>query len=160
MSISSVTSTPTGSANNLDLLNAQTHAQGKATLNQEDFFKLLTTQLSAQDPLKPMDDTSFISQMASFSSLQQMQALAKEMGDFTSRQTVANANEYLGKTVSATDANGATQTGVVTSVNIDAGVPTLIVNGVACGVDTVSSVSTNQQPPADTQSTSVPATSN
>ena len=40
------------------------------TLGQAEFFKLLTTQLASQDPLKPMDDTAFIAQMANFSELE------------------------------------------------------------------------------------------
>jgi len=40
------------------------------SLGQADFLKLLTTQLAHQDPSKPMDDASFIAQMAQFSTLQ------------------------------------------------------------------------------------------
>jgi flagellar basal-body rod modification protein FlgD len=44
----------------------------KKELGKEDFLQLFTTQLRAQNPLKPMDSTEFTSQMAQFSSLEQL----------------------------------------------------------------------------------------
>ncbi len=37
----------------------------------ETFLKLLTTQMRNQDPLKPMDSTEFVAQLASFSAVEQ-----------------------------------------------------------------------------------------
>jgi len=44
-------------------------------LDRNAFLNLLITQLRHQDPLNPMDDRDFISQMAQFSTLEQMQNL-------------------------------------------------------------------------------------
>jgi flagellar basal-body rod modification protein FlgD len=44
----------------------------KKELGKEEFLQLFTMQLKAQNPLKPMDSTEFTSQMAQFSSLEQL----------------------------------------------------------------------------------------
>ncbi len=50
-------------------------------LDKDAFLKLLVTQLRHQDPLNPIEDKEFISQMAQFSSLEQMQNMGKTMTD-------------------------------------------------------------------------------
>ncbi len=51
----------------LAALNAATRARGKGTLDQNDFLKLMTTQLQAQDPFAPMDTQSMMTQMSQLS---------------------------------------------------------------------------------------------
>ena len=54
----------------LDRLNTPSRLKGATqSLGQADFLKLLTTQLSNQDPLAPTDNKDMLAQMAQFSAL-------------------------------------------------------------------------------------------
>ena len=92
------------------------------TLNQADFLKLLVKQMTSQDPLSPVSDTDMAAQMAQFSSLQASQSTETDIEGL-------QANTLIGQTVTATS-TGSPQTGVVTSVVMQAGAPPeIIVNG-------------------------------
>lgn len=55
----------------LDRLNTPSRLKGGGmqSLGQADFLKLLTTQLTMQDPLAPADNKEMLAQMAQFSAL-------------------------------------------------------------------------------------------
>lgn len=55
----------------LDRLNTPSRLKGGGmqSLGQADFLRLLTTQLSNQDPLEPTDNQQMLAQMAQFSAL-------------------------------------------------------------------------------------------
>ncbi len=59
---------------------------GQKILDQDAFLKILLTQLANQDPSNPMEDKEFISQMASFSSLEQMTQMNKTLTSFMEMQ--------------------------------------------------------------------------
>lgn len=135
-SISSLTSiTPAATST----LNGTQAAAPRQQLNQDDFLKLLTTQLSNQDPLKPMEDTQFIAQMAQFSSLQQATTLTKDFEAFSSAQQISSAQNLLGRTVALTSDN-TDVTGPVSEVKIRNGAAQIIVNGKGYDPSTVTSI--------------------
>lgn len=78
----------------------------KKTLGQDDFLKLLTVQLAKQDPMKPMEDTAFMAQMAQFSALEQSSQMSKDVaglrGDFAQQY----ATGMIGRNVTVTTARG------------------------------------------------------
>jgi flagellar basal-body rod modification protein FlgD len=54
-------------------------AAGSQDIGKDSFLKLLITQMQNQDPLSPMDNQAFLSQLAQFSALEQMQNLNDKM---------------------------------------------------------------------------------
>ncbi len=56
-----------------------TQTTGPKELGQDEFLKLLVTQLQYQDPLKPLENQDFIAQTAQFSQLNQMTELVTLM---------------------------------------------------------------------------------
>lgn len=76
--------------------NTNTVAQGSSVLGKDDFMKLLIAQLKNQDPLSPMDGTAFASQLAQFSSLEQLSNLNQNIMDSI------QANYYLTQSINNT----------------------------------------------------------
>lgn len=99
----------------------------KTALNSQDFMKLLSVQFQHQDPMKPMEDTAFIAQMAQFSSLEQSNSLVQQMTQLSASQGISAANSYLGHQVTLDDGKGGTVTGEVSGVEMTSGTPRLIV---------------------------------
>ena len=98
------------------------------TLGSEDFMKLLAVQFQSQDPMKPMEDTAFIAQMAQFTSLSQTQTMTSEMVKLNANQELITANSYLGKQVIVDGGKAGEIEGQVTAVQIDSTGPRLVVN--------------------------------
>jgi flagellar basal-body rod modification protein FlgD len=63
-----------------------TPAGAQQTLGKEDFLRLLVAQLSAQDPLNPMEATEFTAQLAQFSSLEQMTNINSTLEELVAAQ--------------------------------------------------------------------------
>jgi len=100
------------------------------TLDQDDFFKLLVAQMTTQDPMKPMEDMQFFSQLSQFSALEQNKAMQANMA-------VMQANSMLGQEVQVKGKDGDPVTGIVSDVDLTAGTPTLIVNNERFDLDSV-----------------------
>ena len=145
--------------------------QVKKTLDQSDFLKLLATQLANQDPLSPSDDLNSISQMSTFSSVQQMGELVTSLKSFIVSQDFASAQGMLGKFVTATSdknvtaADGSAVTittrtsGYVTSVGYDeAGVSQVKVGDRAFSPSDITAISSSAATAAEGSGSGTPPT--
>jgi flagellar basal-body rod modification protein FlgD len=115
------------------------------SLGKQDFLKLLMAQLQNQDPMKPMDDTQMVAQMAQFSALEATQALQQTIQTSSNNQTIAQASALIGKYVQADQADGSSVTGTVSGVNftVTDGVvaPTVTVNNNEVDYSTIRKIS-------------------
>ena len=92
--------------NILDKLGIQPQEQKKradgSALGQEDFLKLMTTQLQNQDPFAPMENADFIAQMAQFSTVTGIQEMNSSIGKLVEefdQARIATASNLLGHSV-------------------------------------------------------------
>lgn len=97
-----------------------------ATLGQDDFLKILLTQLQFQDPLKPLDNREFMAQMAQFTTLE-ISRQQNEMTDMLLKiQSAGQALGLIGKTVEVNTDSGS-QVGSVTTVTFQNSTPVMTV---------------------------------
>ena len=103
-----------------------TGAQSAFGLDFQALLNIILTQLTYQDPLKPVDNFQFVSQLAQFSQLQQTQTLNDQVTALLAAQAATQATSLLGRTVDFV-MNGVTQTGAVEAVSFTTGQPTVTV---------------------------------
>jgi flagellar basal-body rod modification protein FlgD len=102
----------TSAINTFNSLGLSTTADAKPqkqSLGQDEFLKLLTTQLTHQDPTKPMDNGEFLGQMAQFSTvsgIQDLQASFKDFAASISSDQALQAASLVGRYVSAPSQQG------------------------------------------------------
>lgn len=95
-----------------------------SSFNMQDFLKVLLTELTYQDPMKPMDNEQFMAQMAQFTALEQTQELNTKITQLISVQSSLASVGMLGRTVDATADSGQI-TGTVTGVNLKGDLPVI-----------------------------------
>jgi flagellar basal-body rod modification protein FlgD len=95
-------------------------------LSFESLLKIILTQLTYQDPLKPMDNFEFVSQLAQFSQIQQGQTMNDRLEQLVSAQGTSQATGLLGKRVDV-PAGTATISGKVIAISFQNGSPTVTI---------------------------------
>lgn len=93
----------------------------------QDFLKILSTQLTYQDPLKPMDNQQFLAQLAQFTSLGQTQQVNDKVTQLLSDQSINQSIGLLGKTVDISLDSGTVASGTVTALSMSNSAPQLAI---------------------------------
>lgn len=128
------------SSNNGNALsNALTGSTNNGFVSQNTFLTLLITQLKNQDPMNPQDSSQFVSQLASFSSLEQMTEVNKKMESVLENSVVS----MIGKNVTVADSTSSSGyvQGTVQGIVYYADGPAIVVNGKNYALSSVQNVS-------------------
>ncbi len=111
--------------------------ESMSTLGKDAFLQMLVAQLKYQDPLNPADGTQFATQLAQFSSLEQLTNLNDSIESLAVDTNSLQAVNLIGKTV-VTDS----LSGTVTAVSFqDGSVSLTLDNGEEVAFSDVTSVS-------------------
>ena len=112
MAIAPVGSTPNIAAN--------------AGLQLDDLLQVLLTELTHQDPFKPVENKDFMAQIAQFASLDSSQQLNQNIVQLLALQALNQSVGLIGRTVTATTESGKF-TGRVTAITLQDGAPRLTI---------------------------------
>jgi flagellar basal-body rod modification protein FlgD len=105
-------------------------AKKKTSLGQDQFLKLMTTQMTHQDPNNPMQNGEFLSQMAQFGTVSGIQDLQKSFASFASSinsDQALQAASLVGRDVTVTSNQGVLASGgdISGTVNLKSSTPNL-----------------------------------
>ncbi|MGD1094780.1 MAG: flagellar hook capping FlgD N-terminal domain-containing protein [Bryobacteraceae bacterium] len=94
MQVQDTTTTPSSTAATSAATNSATSAALSASgLGDEStFLQLLVTQIQNQDPTSPMDSTTFLTQLASFSQLEQLIGIRQDTDTLSAADTAAGTS--------------------------------------------------------------------
>ncbi len=101
--------------------------QPKTTADYDAFLNLLVAQLKNQDPTKPTDSAEYLSQLASFSSVEQQIQINDKLNSLIQSNLLGQATDIIGRTATSSDGE---LTGIIASVELtDAGLVANLVGG-------------------------------
>lgn len=110
----------TGSAAPSAATTASAAAKSASSVDYTSFLRLLVAQLQNQDPTQPMDSTAYMSQLATFSQVEQSVASNAKLDSLLAATSLQTAERAVGRT--ATSADG-TVSGEISSVRVTSGDP-------------------------------------
>ena len=113
-------------------------------LSFQSLLQIILTQLTAQDPLHPLDNFQFVSQLAEFSQLQLTDELNQTLTSLLASQSSTQAIGLIGQTVdvASSSSGSGTITGVVQAVTFNQGTPQLTIQ--TSGGQTVAGISLSE----------------
>jgi flagellar basal-body rod modification protein FlgD len=121
-------------------------------MGKETFLKLLVAQMKYQDPANPASSSEFMAQTATFTQVEKLTEIAQQNESLLALQRSSSAGALVGRTVTYTDTDGSSKTGMVSSVRLatDASEAQAMVGGVAVPMGRITEVATSPASPSAT----------
>lgn len=111
------------------------------SLDKDAFLQLLVTQMKYQDPLEPTDNTEYVSQLATFSSLEEMQNISSSMDKSRASSLVG---QYVYLTTKDSTGNAKNVEGIVDYVSYQGNKTFLSIGGELYNFDDLTSVADSE----------------
>lgn len=107
-------------------------AKSKATVDYNSFLRLLIAQMKNQDPTQPMDSTQYVSQLATFSQVEQTVQTNSKLDQILQASALAQADSIIGHALTSSDGE---TSGMVKEVRLSAsGLIAILENGAEVAV--------------------------
>ncbi|MEX0655198.1 MAG: flagellar hook capping FlgD N-terminal domain-containing protein [Phycisphaeraceae bacterium] len=97
---------------------AATAKNAFASLDSEEFIKILVTELTTQDPFEPNDSAQVLEQLSSLRNIESQMDLQDQLKNLVLQNQVSQASGLIGKMVQGMDEQNNRIEGVVTSVRV------------------------------------------
>jgi flagellar basal-body rod modification protein FlgD len=108
-------------------------AAATPTLDYDAFLQLLLAQMQNQDPLNPTDSTEFVSQLATFSNVEQGMNTNTKLDQLLTISNLTQASTMVGHTLTSADGS---VSGIIASVRVDStGATALLTDGTEVTID-------------------------
>lgn len=92
-------------------------ARASNMVNYDTFLQILVTQMKNQDPTEPMDASQYVSQLASFSNVEQSIQINNKLEILLAASVVSQVDSIVGRTLTSADGS---VSGTVSQVKIGA----------------------------------------
>ncbi len=116
-------------------------ATDRAKLSRDDFYKIMVSELTNQDPFEPMDNRQFLEQLTSLQSLESTSRLSDGIERLLFQNRLSSASALIGREVRAVAGAGTEIKGSVSRVLVRGGDVRLILeDGVTLGFDEVTEI--------------------
>jgi len=126
----------------------QSQSNAFSALDGQAFLRLLVAQMQNQDPLNPMDNQEFMSQLTQLSSLEKLTSINQTMQSSLTAGELGLASSLLGRGIEWTDDSGMVRGGPVTEVRHSAGGCRLLVGDTLVALGQVTRIAATVAEPA------------
>lgn len=91
-----------------------------SNINEQDFIKLFVNELKFQDPMKPMDNGQFLTELAQFVGIEQQQQTVRGIDNLLALNAGGESLGLLNHTVEFVGLDGTASSGRVSAIQFDA----------------------------------------
>lgn len=111
-----------------------------SNITGNEFLQLLVTQLQNQDPLNPVDPSTFLNSIASLDTVDSISSLNASFASLLQLEQLTSGSSLIGQSVTYTNASGAAATGTVTGLSVQNGNFVVDIGSTQVGLSQISSV--------------------